>query len=86
MPGAGGVGVGAVLLDLERMRRKSSPAFFERLVVLVGRPLAQAPEEIELALRDAEVDVGFDPCRPVEEAGPEGLAKRRRVVARAARS
>ena len=52
-----------------RTRRKSLPALRQRQLELVAGALPQPPEEVELPLGGAEVDLAVDRRRPVEEAG-----------------
>ena len=50
----------AVLLDLGADPAEQPAGGVEGLRVLLAGPLAQAPEEVELALGDPEVDVRLD--------------------------
>ena len=56
----------------------------QRRLQLLLAALAQAPEEPELAVVDAEVDLAGHRRRPLEEAGAEELAQGDRVVLAAA--
>ena len=61
-------------------RLNSWPAFFSAALQLRLAALAQPPEEPELAVVDAEVDLAGHRRHPAEEAGAEQLAQRHRVV------
>ena len=61
-------------------RLKSWPAFFSASFSSALAALAEAPEEPELAVVDAEVDLAGHRRRPREEAGAEELAQGDRVV------
>ena len=61
-------------------RLNSCPAFFSASFSSASVRSPQAPEEPELAVVDAEVDLAGHRRRPLEEAGAEQLAQRDRVV------
>src|SRR6185295_2225144 len=80
VPRPGGIRVDAALLHLRLQAPEELTGVLQRRLQLLFAALPQPPEEPELAVVDAEVDLAGHRRRPGEEAGAEQLAQGHRVV------
>src|SRR5262249_51549093 len=80
VPGPRRGGVEATLVHLPLQSLEQLAGVGERRFQLLLAALAQAPEEPELAVVDAEVDLAAHRRHPGEEAGAEQLPQLHRVV------
>src|SRR4051794_27701812 len=80
MPGPRRVDVDAALVHLALQAPEEPAGVHQRRLQLRLAALAEMPEEPELAVVDAEVDLTLNRRHPAEEAGAEQLPQLDRVV------